>query len=248
MGGCCAKSTNQESHLNLEDKDNNIGYEQEKIHIKNDTIKSNNEISSPALGNTYFSDNESISDLALKRVEVEKNRKFCYDLIKEINIIRTKPQNYLKKIEYFEQFIRIQENNAVIFEFENKIYQISSTESFEELTNLIDSATSLSPLEMRDELIITLPSDPTLIQSYDYMANQFVTKKLGLSNKYNFFTFHYDINTRNAELSAFFQLLDDSNVNRQRRKNLLNPNYDSIGVSIAKIGIDKYCCYVVLGG
>ncbi len=248
MGACCTKSTNQESHLSLEDKVNNIEYEQEKIQIKKDTVKANNEVTSPALSSQYLSDNESISDLALKRVEVEKNRKFCYDLVKELNIIRTKPQNYLKKIEYFEQFIRIQENNSVIFEYESKVYQISSTESFEELTNLIDSSTSLPPLEMRDELVIILPSDPSLIQSYDYMANQFVTKKLGLSNKYNFFTFHYDINTRNAELSAFFQLLDDSNINRQRRKNLLNQNYDSIGVSVSKIGSDKYCCYVVLGG
>lgn len=246
MGACCTKNTNQDSHLNLEA--NNVDYEQEKIEVKKEMQRLREETTSPGLNSSYISDNESTSDLAFKKIEVERNRKFCHDLVKEINLMRTKPQNYLKKIEYYEQFIRILENNSVIFEYENKVYQMNGTESYEELSSFLDPSQQMSPLEFKDELVISLPTDPSLIQSYDYMANQFVMKKLGLSNKYTNFTFHYDINTRNSELSAFFQLLDDSNVNRQRRRNLLNPYYDSIGVSIGRISNDKYCCYVVLGG
>lgn len=245
MGGCCSKTTDQQSHMNLNDEDQ---YSQEKVNIKKEVMKLREEITSPTLNNSYYSDQENTSDLAFRRVEIEKNRKFCHELVKEFNLMRAKPQSYLKKVEYYEQFVKVLNNESVIFEYENKVYQLNSISVFDELVNFLDPSQELQPLIFKDELVINLPSDPGLIQSYDYMANQFVMKKLGLSNKFNHFTFHYDVNSRNPELSAFFQLLDDSNYNRQRRRNILNPVYDSIGVSIAKITDDKYYCYVVFGG
>lgn len=242
MGACCTKTTDEQSHFNLNDNSN-----EENIEIRKQLQLIKDEISNPTLNASYNSDAETTNDLPFHKKEVERNRKFCQDIVKEFNMMRTNPRAYLKKVEYYEQFVKYTNSNMV-FEFENKIYQLSNTHAFEELNDFLDPLSELPPLDMKDDLVITIPTDPAQIQSYDYMANQFVMKKIGLSNKYTHFTFHYDHNTRNAELSAFFQLLDDVNNNRQRRRNILNQFFTSVGVSIGKISEEKYLCYIVFAG
>lgn len=245
MGACCSKTTDNDSHFNV---DNNAYTEVDKVNIKKEMHKLKDDLTSNQLNSSYYSDQETNNDLTFRRIEIEKNRKFCYDLVKEINIIRTKPQSYLKKIEYFEQFVKILSNDSLLFEYEGNVYGINNIDIFEEASNSLDPNVVYQPLKIKDELVINLPIDTGLIQKYDYMANQFVMKKIGLSNKYSHFSFHYDVTNRNAELSAFFQFIDDLYDNRLRRKNLLNPNYNSIGVSVGKITDQKYYCYIVLAG
>lgn len=241
MGACCTKTADEQSHFNLNDESND-----ENIEIKKQLQQIKDEITNPTLNASYCSEAEN-NDLPFHKKEVERNRKFCQDILKEFNTMRTNPRAYLKKVEYYEQFVKYSNSN-VVFEFENKIYQLNNSLAFEELNTFLDPLSELPPLEMKDDLIITIPSDPTQIQSYDYMANQFVMKKIGLSNKYTHFTFHYDLNSKNAELSAFFQLLDDANNNRQRRRNILNQVFTSVGISIGKVNEEKHVCYIVFAG
>eukprot|EP00340_Litonotus_pictus_P004482 CAMPEP_0170521036 /NCGR_PEP_ID=MMETSP0209-20121228/6367_1 /TAXON_ID=665100 ORGANISM="Litonotus pictus, Strain P1" /NCGR_SAMPLE_ID=MMETSP0209 /ASSEMBLY_ACC=CAM_ASM_000301 /LENGTH=198 /DNA_ID=CAMNT_0010807679 /DNA_START=153 /DNA_END=746 /DNA_ORIENTATION=- len=193
--------------------------------------------------------NETANELNSKKQEIEKSRAFCQELLKEFNFIRTKPKSYLKKIEYYEQFLKMTQEGALIMDIENKKIGINTYSSFEELTKLFDNETNLNlkPLEFQENLTVNLPNDPNVLQSFDYMANQFVMKKLGLSDQYFHFGFHSEFGCRNPELSAFMQILDDSNVNRPRRKNILNGKFSSVGISIGKISENHYACYVIFG-
>lgn len=246
MGNCCTKTLNEDSHMDL-DKSNFNNYNEfnkDNIEVQN----SRKDIHNQALNNSFTSDNDhGIESISYKRLEQEKNRKFCQDLLNELNLIRNKPLQYIKKLEYFKEQVKEVDNNRYILEYEGIITPLSNKYIFDELINLIRSNESLQVLEMKDNLVITLPSDINLIQSYDYMANQFVMKKLGLSNIYKNLMFHYDVNNRNAELSTLFQLIDDSNVNKQRRRNILNRSYSCIGISIERISKENFCSYIVFG-
>ena len=120
---------------------------------------------------------------------VEQNQLFVQNLIEEINKIRSKPKSYSKEIEYYEKYLQMTSDDGLILnlESEEKIL-INSYESFEELRKLyptennVKSILKLSLLKLDENLIIrNLPSDPLILQNFDYMSSQFVIKKLGLS-------------------------------------------------------------------
>lgn len=138
----------------------------------------------------------------------------------------------------------------LIMDIENKKIDINTYSSFEELTKLFDNEANLNlkPLSFNKSLCLNLPTDPYVLQSFDYMASQFVMKKLGLAEQFHFFGFHSEFGIRNAELSAFFQILDDTNVNRPRRNNILNSKFSDIGISIEKISENHYACYLLFSG
>lgn len=186
----------------------------------------------------------------LQIIKVDKNRNFIQELLDEINFIRTKPKSYLEKIDHYEKFLKMTTEGSLIMDIENKNICINTYSSFEELNKLFDndSILNLQPLVYDQSLTLNLPNDPNVLQSYDYMANQFVLKKLGLSDNYKNFGFHSEFGCRNSELSAFLQILDDRNVNRPRRKNILNSKFSSVGISIGRISDNHYACYVIFGG
>lgn len=138
----------------------------------------------------------------------------------------------------------------LIMDVDNKKVKINTYSSFEELTKLFDNEVDLGlkPLQLNDSLAVNIPQDPTVLQSFDYMANQYVMRKLGFSDKYSFFGFHSEFGVRNAQLSAFFQILDDSNVNRPRRKNVLNSKFKDVGISIGKISENNYAVFLLFAG
>lgn len=241
MGTCCSKTTEQESHLDLKTSPDDMDVKKQLQKIKE-------EITNPALTNDSFSSEREINTKNKEsREDNEKYEKFCKEIVKEFNLVRSDPKSYLKKIGYYEQFMKYSDS-SIVLEYENTSYTLSSSHAFEELNALLDSINDISPLELKQELHISIPDNPNMIKSYDYIANQFVMKKIVLSNKYTHFSFHLTKGSLNAELSTFLQLLDDSSINRQRRNNILNENYSSIGVSIARVEENSYLCYIVFAG
>lgn len=238
MGTCCSKSTDHHSHLDLCDT-------QEEVDIRRELQKIKEEVTNPALTDQSFSSDKEFKHFANN--DDNEIQMFCEEIIKEFNCARTNPKSYLKKLGYFEQFIKYT-NSSIALDYENHKYRLSSSNAFEELNALLDSITDHSQLELRQELQISIPEGLSMIKNYDYIANQFVMKKLMLANKYTYFSFHLSRGTLNAQLSSFLQLLDDSSRNRQRRNNILNENFSSIGVSVAQLKEDDFLCYFVFAG
>lgn len=172
-------------------------------------------------------------------------------LLKELNQIRSNTKSYLEKIEYYEKFLNQNSNDGLFLEIESNKILINTYSSFEELKELIknETITDLKPLKFNQNLVIkNLPSDPIILQNFDYMSSQFVIKKLGLSDQFKYWAFHSILGSRNAELSAFLQLLDDNNTIRPKRKNILSSKFSNVGISIGKICDNHYVCYLIFAG
>lgn len=239
MGTCCSKTTDRQSDLDLNSNP-------EQVDVKKQLQKIKEEITNPILTNDSFSSDRAISRFHESKLD-EDYRKFCQDIVKEFNFVRADPKSFLKKIGHYEQFIK-HSDSYIMLEYENASYRLNSSHAFEELSIMLDSTTDLAPLELRQELQILIPDGPSMVKNYDYIANQFVMKKIVLANKYTHFSFHLSRGSLNAELSTFLQLLDDASINRQRRNNILNENFCSIGVSIARIEENSFLCYIVFAG
>lgn len=135
--------------------------------------------------------------------------------------------------------------------YEGKSIAINNYNSFDELNKIFDdeiTSNKINELEFKENLVITLPKDTSVLKNIDYMANQFVTKKIGLSSVYNYFGFHSEFGIRHAELSCFLQLLDDNNLNRSRRKNILNPKFKYVGISIGRLDENEFAIYCLFAG
>ena len=246
MGGCnncCSNDPNNQL-------ENNFTEDPDAIEIRKEIYKLKQELTTSRSLDTSFDSTTANqdNDLNIKKMEIERNRAFCSDLLKEINLIRTNPKSYLKKVEIFEQMLKMTQERQLYIEVDDKKIPINGYLCFEELTKALEGKEKLKPLEFKDSLTINLPSDPNVLQSFDYMANQFVMKKLGLSDQYTAFGFHSDFNFRSSELSCFLQMLDDNNINRPRRKNILNPKYTSVGISIGRIDEENFAIYCIFGG
>lgn len=174
-----------------------------------------------------------------------KNREFITRMLEEINIIRANPQEYLTKIKYFEQHSFIKNKNISFKNWKQNV--VTSQSNLNELNKVLCSSEVLSSLVFNSDLCIHLPHDPRILQSYDFMANQFVMKKIGLAHKFQNLGFHSEFCSRDAQLAVFLQILDNNNI-KIKRKNLLNQNFSDIGISVSKISEDLYACYFLLAG
>lgn len=175
--------------------------------------------------------------------------------MKEFNCARNSRKIYSTKKDYFEKKLKMTKEKSLFIDisdiYDGRTIPINNYNSFDELNKIFDEETSSSKipdLEIRENLVIPLPKDTSVLKNIDYMANQFVTKKIGLSGVYNYFGFHSEIGLRNAELSCFLQLLDDNNLNRSRRKNILNSKFKYVGISIGRLDDNEFAIYCLFAG
>ena len=127
-------------------------------------------------------------------------------------------------------------------------FAINGYQSFSEIKTILNNNQKLKPLEFLNDLTIDMNNDFSTLTNYDFMADQFVIKKMRLCNDFENFGFHSDFNYRNGALSGFLQILDDSNNNRPRRKNILNSAYSYVGISIGKIDLENFAIYCIFCG
>jgi len=72
-------------------------------------------------------------------------------------------------------------------------------------------------------------------------------KKENVKNKYTNLQFHYDIGGLNPFISAIIQITDDNiTFNNTRRNNILDPDFDSVGIDHNANG-KKMCMYLLFG-
>lgn len=72
-------------------------------------------------------------------------------------------------------------------------------------------------------------------------------KRENTKNKYGVLQFHYDIGGLNPLVSVVLQVVDDNiTFNNTRRNNILDPDFDAIGIDHFTVG-KKMCIYLLFG-
>jgi len=121
-------------------------------------------------------------------------------------------------------------------------------EAFKEMIKILNAMKPLHKLEVLKELSIEVPEnskDWSNKESISVLVNK---KKEELSDRFNQFSFHYDMGTSIPEVSAVLQLVDDNiGFSGLRRKNILSSDFKYVGVGFNKEKT-KYCFYFLFAG
>ena len=173
-------------------------------------------------------------------------------MLREINKARTNPLSYIDKIEQLKKCI-VTKNNHSFLLFNNKnninINLHKGVQSFNNCITYLRTLSTkpkLSPLVMKEELKVPFPiNSPELCVNKDYIRNVIVFKTEENRDKFSIIDFHYDICYDNIELSVILQIIDDTNSNYQRRKNIFNPKARYIGITEGNLW-DYMKCYYLL--
>jgi hypothetical protein len=115
--------------------------------------------------------------------------------------------------------------------------------AFREMMALLEKMSPLSKFEVKKELSLTVPEDSKEWSNKDVIAKLVNSKKEELGNQFSNFSFHFDIGTSLADVSAVLQLVDDNvGFNGIRRKNIISESHKYVGVGFNK-DKTKYCFY-----
>lgn len=175
-------------------------------------------------------------------------------MLKEINQARTDPLSYIPKIESFRgHIINDNENNYFLnLDFNNFDVNLRLNRGkivFDNcilfLKNLAQKK-KLEPLIMNENLKIPFPTqNPKLCIDKEYIKNIILFKSGELEGKMSLIDFHYDVCVPSPEISTIMQIIDDTNSNFQRRKNIFNHKAKYIGITEGLIKPNMSCYYLM---
>lgn len=118
-------------------------------------------------------------------------------------------------------------------------------EAFKEMADILRKTAPLPVFEMRKDLVIEVPENSKDWFNKEVINSLFNKKKEELHDKYQSFSFHYDIGTSIPDVSTVLQVVDDNvGFNGSRRQNILSDTFKYIGIGFAKEKT-KYCFYFV---
>ena len=105
---------------------------------------------------------------------------------------------------------------------------------------------------MKDELNVDIQGNIKVnSEESDYTSFSFLEKIIKLKKQelernkkyYKITAFHYDKSCDNPQISLLLQIVDDNIGDCTRRKNLLNPNFNYIGITCVNIKENIFCYY-----
>ena len=173
-----------------------------------------------------------------------------------INFIRTDPINFIEIIKkYIEKIIK--KNNMFYIEINKDFYitlnkgKITFEECIESLKNIKNKKSfkfnenlKFNFEDMFNNNIIEKSDDIEYYTSMNFLEKILIYKKNEIKKLYDIKAFHYDKGSDNTEASAVSQIVDDSQADLFRRKNLLS-NVEYIGISTLKLKDNVYCYYLL---
>lgn len=193
-----------------------------------------------------------------------------FNLLSEINQARTNPLDYCHKIKIASKFIspltvkelsesKNYENINSLNSFFSSNWKKSSKfklsinnvcnvalnkgkNNFLSIYESIKLMLPLTELSFKDDLCLNISDNIKEWTKRENISSQL--NNIEKLNKYGKIAFHYDIGVKNDTLSIILQLVDDSPFRGNRRNNILNSEYDSIGISVKMIN-DIVCTYYV---
>ena len=174
-------------------------------------------------------------------------------MLKQINKARTDPLSYISIIEKYKQYIKTKNNRSYLCINRKKGLNINLYKGKEEFDNCINflkivakRKKRLSPLIMKEELKIPFPvNSKENCVDREFLRNVLQFKTEENKNEFNIIDFHYDIGYDDVEISTMLQIVDDTNSNYQRRRNIFNEKAKYVGITEGSIS-DNIKCYYLL--
>lgn len=168
---------------------------------------------------------------------------FANNILDYISCITKLPninQSYnLSNTSYSSSFYFMKENECKVELKQGKQAFIDTSEE------LIKLDSTLCQLRLNQKLSIEIPDDRELWCDRDYLERE-IQKKFD-SLDFEYIGFHFDFGIVNPLISVILQVVDDNNLNFQRRNNILNENFKYLGISIRKIN-NSACTYFTFAG
>ncbi len=178
-----------------------------------------------------------------------------FQLLQQINIIRTNPLSYIDIINKYKDKI-IQKNNKFYLNVKkchNTLITLEKGEiAFNECIKKLYLQPSLEPIELNNKLKldVNIPLNNENISIDYYTSLEFMKKIIEnklklLDDNFEIIGFHYDKSLNDPELSAVLQLIDDTGDDYSRRKNILNKKVKYVGISVVNLKENVYCYYLL---
>lgn len=87
----------------------------------------------------------------------------------------------------------------------------------------------MEELTWQNDLCLPIPDN---ISDWTKRENiSLLLKELELTGKYSQIAFHYEIGIKNSSVSTILQIVDDSPFRGSRRNNIMNSNFNYIGIT-----------------
>ena len=200
-----------------------------------------------------YSKNNNIIDL--KRSFNNNQNLLIFQILEQINIIRTNPLSYIDIINKYKDKI-IQKNNKFYLNVKkchNTLITLEKGEiAFNECIKKLYLQPSLEPIELNNKLKldVNIPLNNENISIDYYTSLEFTEKIIDnklklLDDNFEIIGFHYDKSLNDPELSAVLQLIDDTGDDYSRRKNILNKKVKYVGISVVNLKENVYCYYLL---
>ena len=173
----------------------------------------------------------------------EPKEEFDKFIFEQINIIRANPKSFVQKIESSKKNIGVDKRNNYIYNGNQKILLNNGIYAFENAIKHLNVLRSMNKLKYNPEFNIKLPSNEDEINDRKYQNN--MVNEL-LKNKIKIKSFWREI-IKDPEECFLLMIVDDCGNNCGfKRKDLLEPSMNSIGISSIKLG-KYFACYIQLG-
>lgn len=121
--------------------------------------------------------------------------------------------------------------------------------AFDDCIKYLNQQSSLPPLKLVNELQLSFSCDNNsdrLIE-YQYLGKALAIKRREVCDRYVIHNFHYDKNICLPEVSCVIQIIDDTDSNFRRRKNIFNKESKVVGINCEKINGTTLCYYLLFG-
>jgi hypothetical protein len=167
-----------------------------------------------------------------KMEQLKHNEEFRLRVITEINQVRTNPQKYAEKIRKYASYFKgkVLKVPEII-----PIMTAEGPAAFEEAASFLDNLDKLDPLKYSPGLTHIAHDILTDIQKYDNIDELNDMKLDSYINKHGQIVGHLaeavDFGSSLAELVVINLLVDDGDLTRGNRANIINPKYKIVGVS-----------------
>jgi hypothetical protein len=182
---------------------------------------------------------------------------FEKDLLEEINQVRKYPENYVNKLDNIISLISpltkdeinlskecTSVNNLNSYfsdswkksgKFKIKIENICNIvlkkgkEQFISTIDILKNFEGMEELTWQDDLCLPIPNNMNEWTKRENIS--VLLKELEFTGKYSQIAFHYEIGIKNSIVSTILQVVDDSPFRGSRRNNIMNSNFNYIGIT-----------------
>ena len=224
-----------------------------KIYLNNNKINKCNLFEKT---NSFNSTNHTISNP--QKVSLESLRML---MLNEINFSREFPNKISEKIEKYINNIGKNAKNEYYIKVDNynKIKLFKGIETINDCKNYLQKLKKFPPLELKYELTFPFPGnknysnninvinlEESINENYLTQTLQNLSEELKLKN-IEIVNFHYDIMNYNIEHSVLLQIIDDTNSQFERIKNIFIKEARYIGINIGRISENLFCYYLSFG-